>query len=84
MDAQPQCANLCSANGGSAETLKIKSEVADGYRDICEGIELVFVDGAEGMRPNYWLNAVVLRDRARNEVITTTNDAGVMSDRSGV
>ena len=62
------------------ETLKIKSELADEYRHMCEGIEVVYIDGTEGMRPNYWLNAISLKDRAqRDDVIAATNYAGVMT-----
>ena len=62
------------------EILRIKSQVADGYRHMCEREDLKYLDGIEGTKPNYWLNAIRLRDRAqRDEVILATNDAGVMT-----
>ena len=62
------------------EILKIKSELANGYKKVCEDEGLMYIDGAEGMRPNYWLNAICLSDRAqRDEVIKATNEAGVMT-----
>lgn len=62
------------------EMLKIKSEIAEDYRQMCKNQNLAYIDGIDGAEPNYWLSAICLLDRAqRDEVIQTTNAAGVMT-----
>lgn len=62
------------------EMLKIKSEIADCYREICENAEMRYCEGIGNARPNYWLNAICVSNRAeRDEVIRATNEAGVMT-----
>ena len=62
------------------ETLKIKSEVADEYRKLCEKLELRYVDRIEGTQPNYWLNSILLGSKEeREEILRATNSAGVMT-----
>ena len=60
--------------------LKIKSEVAARYREMCQNTGLKYIDGINGTQPNYWLNAILLDGRhQREEVLRATNKAGVMT-----
>jgi aminotransferase in exopolysaccharide biosynthesis len=62
-----------------SETLKIKAEIAFQYRDFCLDQGLEFIDATEGTTTNYWLNAILLRDRAERDVmLEACNAAGVM------
>lgn len=61
------------------EMLNIKAEIAARYRDFCLTHGLNFIDAREGTTTNYWLNAVLLEDRAaRDAMLAECNDAGVM------
>jgi aminotransferase in exopolysaccharide biosynthesis len=62
------------------EMLKIKAEVAARYRDFCADNGLNFIDAIEGTTANYWLNAVLLDNRAqRDALLEESNTAGVMT-----
>ncbi len=61
------------------EMLNIKAEIAARYRDFCSTHGLNFIDAREGTTTNYWLNAVLLEDRAaRDAMLAECNGAGVM------
>jgi perosamine synthetase len=60
--------------------LEIKAEVTDRYRQFCAENGIRFIDAPEGTTPNFWLNAIVLNDRAeRDAMLEATNSAGVMT-----
>lgn len=60
--------------------LEIKSRIADEYRSFCALHGLQFVDAREGTRPNYWLNAIVLKSKdERDAFLKYVNDHEVMS-----
>ncbi len=60
--------------------LAIKAEIADRYRRFCAGSGLRFVDAPEGTTPNWWLNAILLKDRAeRDAFLAHTNERKVMT-----
>ncbi|CAI09481.1 predicted pyridoxal phosphate-dependent enzyme apparently involved in regulation of cell wall biogenesis [Aromatoleum aromaticum EbN1] len=60
--------------------LTIKAEVAQRYAAFCEQHGLRYVGALPGMRPNFWLNAVVLDSRqARDALLEYTNSRGVMT-----
>ncbi len=60
--------------------LAIKAEIAARYRAFCAGAKLRFVDAPEGTSPNWWLNAVILADRAeRDAFLTLSNGRGIMT-----
>lgn len=60
--------------------LEIKAELADFYRDFCTQHGVTYVDGIEGTRPNYWLNAIILDDwNAREVFLEYTNANGMLT-----
>jgi perosamine synthetase len=60
--------------------LNDKRELADAYAAFFGERETAFVHEPSGSRSNYWLNAIVLPDRAaRDSFLKATNDAGVMT-----
>lgn len=62
------------------QMLEIKSEVTGRYRQFCAEQGLRFIDAPEGTTPNFWLNAIVLNDRAeRDSLLEATNAVGVMT-----
>ena len=62
------------------DILKIKGEIAEGYRQLCKSIGLTFTNGIDGAMPNYWLNSILLKDREqREDVLRATNSCGVMT-----
>ncbi len=57
-----------------------KRELAGKYRDFFEKEAIDFVSEAEEAKVNYWLNAVVLKDREQRDLfLKETNDNGVMT-----
>lgn len=63
------------------DILLIKKQIADKYKTFFEKYEyLDFVDVIPGAKSNYWLNAVIAKDRdERDKFLASTNDAGVMT-----
>jgi len=60
--------------------LESKRDTAVRYRDFFGSIGLPFVVEPAGARANYWLNAIVLRDRSeREEFLAYSNDNGVQT-----
>ncbi|MGC9337714.1 MAG: LegC family aminotransferase [Candidatus Cloacimonadia bacterium] len=57
-----------------------KRELAKRYRDFFSSIDIPFAAEPNGCRSNYWLNAILLRDRAeRDAFLKYSNDEGVMT-----
>jgi len=57
-----------------------KRATADQYRAFCAGEGLSFLDQLPGTASNFWLNAIVLEDRAaRDRFLEQSNAAGVMT-----
>jgi aminotransferase in exopolysaccharide biosynthesis len=57
-----------------------KRELALKYAALFSGSDMQFITEPIGCRSNYWLNAVTCDSREqRDELIKTTNDAGVMT-----
>lgn len=57
-----------------------KRETAESYKTFFKNTPIQFFSEPEHCRSNYWLNAVVLPDKAaRDEFLTYTNDHGVMT-----
>ena len=57
-----------------------KRELADLYAGFFKGSDIKFFTEPDGCRSNYWLNAVLLKDKtARDCFLEETNDAGVMT-----
>lgn len=60
--------------------LKLKRELAMQYIEFFRDTEFDFFIEPEGCQSNYWLNAIITRDRARrDEVLEFTNSRGVMT-----
>lgn len=60
--------------------LKAKRALANAYAEHLVGSDFVFCTEPKGSRSNYWLCAVVCPDReSRDNLLQTTNDAGVMT-----
>lgn len=60
--------------------LKSKRELAGQYTDFFDTENLDFVTETEGSRANYWLNAVVLKNREQRDLfLKESNDRGVMT-----
>lgn len=60
--------------------LKNKREIAEMYKSFCKEHEILFVTEPEGARSNYWLNAIILKDRQeRDAFLEYSNRQGVMT-----
>lgn len=70
----------CAQLEGLPTFLRRKRELAAVYRSFFEDQELTFVDEPGYGSSNFWLNAVICPDRAaRDRLLTTTNEAGVLT-----
>jgi perosamine synthetase len=60
--------------------LGLKRQLAEHYREFFSGSDLEFFTEPENCRSNYWLNAVITKDRTqRDELLEYTNKNGVMT-----
>ena len=76
LNAALGCAQLEQLNG----FLSSKRVLAEAYRSFFDGSDLSFVVEPEQCHSNYWLNAVICRDRAhRDALLLETNGKGVMT-----
>ncbi len=58
--------------------LKNKRETAQRYQSFCEQSDIAFMVEPVHSRSNYWLNALIFKDKnERNEFLTISNNAGV-------
>jgi len=77
--------NLAAALGlGQIETCEkfvlIKRELTAKYKDFFANTDIAFFTEPKDCRSNYWLNAVILKDRQqRDDFLTYTNDNGIMT-----
>ncbi|KIO46930.1 LegC family aminotransferase [Sanguibacteroides justesenii] len=57
-----------------------KRELAQKYNEYFKGSDITFFSEPTDCKSNYWLNAVLLKDKAcRDRFLEETNDAGVMT-----
>ena len=57
-----------------------KRELAQKYNEYFKGSGITFFSEPTNCKSNYWLNAVLLKDKAcRDRFLEETNDAGVMT-----
>jgi len=57
-----------------------KRQLAERYRDYFSGTEIRFITERPGTTANYWLNAVILKDKEQQQTfLKCTNDKGVMT-----
>ena len=60
--------------------LKNKRELADQYMDFFLTEDIDFVKELEGSKVNYWLNAIILKDKEQRDLfLKETNNSGVMT-----
>jgi perosamine synthetase len=77
--------NLASALGvAQMESLPIfiekQRELAERYISFFENYDIEFITEPKNATSNYWLNAVILKDRkTRDEFLKYTNDNGIMT-----
>ena len=70
----------CAQLENIAVFLKNKRETAMQYKAFFNGSDITFFDEPKDTQSNFWLNAVVCENQARQqELLTATNDAGVMT-----
>lgn len=70
----------CAQMENLTKYLENKRELAQTYKRFFEKIGIDFVVEPEDCRSNYWLNAIVLKDRnQRDEFLKNTNSNGVMT-----
>lgn len=57
-----------------------KRELAQKYNEYFKGSDITFFSEPTNCKSNYWLNAVLLKDKAcRDRFLEETNDAGIMT-----
>ncbi len=62
------------------EILADKQRLAESYREFFNEIEIPFIFAPENCHSNYWLNTILLKDRAqRDEFLEYANAKGVMA-----
>ncbi|SFV67947.1 Bacillosamine/Legionaminic acid biosynthesis aminotransferase PglE; 4-keto-6-deoxy-N-Acetyl-D-hexosaminyl-(Lipid carrier) aminotransferase [hydrothermal vent metagenome] len=77
--------NLAAAMGvGQMESLELfvkkQRELAHEYQEFFKDLEIEFIEEPKDSISNYWLNAVILKDKStRDEFLKYTNDNGVMT-----
>ena len=77
--------NLAAAMGvAQMESLELfiekQRELAHKYQEFFKDLEIEFITEPKEAKSNYWLNAVILKDREqRDEFLKYTNDNGVMT-----
>ncbi len=60
--------------------LQLKRDLADKYKEFFKDTEFKFFAEPENCKSNYWLNAIITKDRAqRDEILEFTNSHGVMT-----
>lgn len=60
--------------------LTSKRRLAAEYRDFFTNRSETFVDEPAGAKSNFWLNAIIMENRAERDILLkTTNEAGVMT-----
>lgn len=60
--------------------LKNKRELANSYSDYFVDESIGFVSERNDTKTNYWLNAVILKDKEQRDIfLTESNDSGVMT-----
>lgn len=76
MNASLGCAQLESLD----YLLKLKRTLAEQYKEFFKNTEFEFFTEPSGCRSNYWLNAIITKDKAqRDELLQYTNQNRVMT-----
>lgn len=70
----------CSQMEKLTVILESKRKTAELYKDFFNTTDVQFVSEPQNSKSNYWLNAILLKDRAeRDAFLTETNNNGVMT-----
>lgn len=70
----------CAQMESLPKILDLKRKLANQYKAFFSDTDLKFVSEPEGSISNYWLNAILVKDRAeRDKVLEITNKNGVMT-----
>jgi aminotransferase in exopolysaccharide biosynthesis len=70
----------CAQMEGLDHLLKLKRTLAEQYKDFFKNTEFKFFEEPKDCKSNYWLNAVITKDRKqRDEFLEYTNHNGVMT-----
>lgn len=70
----------CAQMESLSHQLKSKREIAREYENFFSNTNYQFVKEIDGAHSNYWLNAIVLKDRSQRDLfLKNLNEAGVMS-----
>lgn len=76
LNAALACAQLEQLN----YFIENKRELADFYRDFFQTINISFVQEISSAKANYWLNAILLKDKSeREDFLKFSNENGVMA-----
>ncbi len=60
--------------------LQLKRKLAEEYKEFFKNTEFQFFEEPENCRSNYWLNAIITKDRTqRDELLEYTNQNGAMT-----
>jgi dTDP-4-amino-4,6-dideoxygalactose transaminase len=60
--------------------IELKRELAEKYKDFFRNSDFTFFSEPEHCKSNYWLNAILTKDRKqRDELLEYTNNKGVMT-----
>lgn len=60
--------------------LEVKADIANKYQNFFTGLGVEMPTPLTGCRANYWLNAIILADKAERDVfLAKTNERGVMT-----
>ncbi len=70
----------CSQMAQLSNFLEDKRLITERYRSWALKADVDFVDAKKGTQPNFWLNAIVLKDKhQRDDFLAKTNQNGVMT-----
>ena len=62
------------------ELMELKRDLASKYKEFFNDNEISFFTEPENCKSNYWLNAIIAKDRSqRDEILEYTNQNGVMT-----
>ena len=65
------------------DILYIKREIAEKYNDFFKNSDIEFVTEPSNAKSNYWLNAIILKDRnERDKFLEATNAKGILTTTS--
>lgn len=71
---------LCAQLEQLSEFIENKRELSELYKDYFANSDIKYLEEIENAKANYWLNAILFKDRSeREEFLKVTNESGVMT-----